>query len=318
METINFETDTEKTTPHPLYVSPTQLRAWMECPKKHDFIYNQWLKPKGRKTFFDKGNYTHELLHVYYQMMGSSGKGPGDDFLVSALLSRIKNDVELHTDLLNADIYNSVMKLISRFVLTQSPKIDRGIKIKGIEYELQVPTGVYHQGREVILYGFIDLVYQTLRGDWVVRDHKTGSNPRMWNTDTVEADSQLLLYGVGLWKLFGIVPKVEINYCNTYDYKKGPSDNQFALYTAIHTEKEYENFFSDTLQLIQDMLQSGPTPHYANTCTRCAFYNPCRMQRKGVSVENLILADYEIVDRSGITKPVPFTQNDTKENGNVD
>ena len=315
MQTISFNTESESIIePSPLFVSPTQLRAWRECPKKHDYIYNKWLKPKGRRVFFDKGNYTHELMHVYYQLLGSSGKAPGSDFLVSALLSRIRNDVDMHTDIENVEIYNSVMKLMSRYISIQSPKIDRGLKIEGIEYELQVPTGIYHQDREVVLFGFIDLVYRTLRGDYVVRDHKTGANPRLWNNDTVEADSQLLFYGTGIHRLFGVAPKVEINYCNTFEYKNKPSDNQFALYTAIHTEKEYENFFSDTLQLIEDMLQSKPTPHYdSSMCTRCAFWNPCRMERKGVSVENLIKADYEIVDRSGIQRPVPFTasQNNT-------
>ena len=309
MQTINFNPDQQPVeTPSPLYISPTQLRAWRECPKKHDYIYHKCLKPKGRKVFFDKGNYTHELMHVYYQLLGSSGKAPGSDFLVSALLSRIRKDIELHTDIQNVEIYNSVMKLMSRYITIQSPKIDRGLRILGTEYEMQVPTGVYHEDREIILFGFIDLLYRTLRGDTVVRDHKTGANPRLWTNDTVEADSQLLMYGTGIWKLLGVVPKVEVNYCNTFEYKNKPSDNQFALYSAIHTEKEYKNFFQDTLQLISDMLSSNPTPHYDATCTRCAFYNPCRMERKGVSVENMINADYEIVDRTAIARPVPFTQ----------
>ena len=252
-------------------------------------------------------------MHVYYQLLGSSGKAPGSDFLVSALLSRIRNDVQLHTDIQNVDIYNSVMKLISRYITIQSPKIDRGLKIVGIEYEMQVPTGVYHEGREVVLFGFIDLVYRTLRGDYVVRDHKTGSNPRIWTPESVEADSQLLMYGTGIWKATGVAPKVEINYLNTHEYKNKPSDNQFALYSVSHSEKVYQNFFDSTLQLIQDMLQSGPTPHYDSSCSKCAFWAPCRLQRKGVRVENLIQADYEIVDRSGIQRPVPFTltQNNT-------
>lgn len=319
MEPFSFTNpDTITELPSPINVSPTQLRAWRECPKKHDYIYHKCLKPKGRKTFFDKGNYTHELMHVYYQMLQSSGQAPGSDFLVSALLSRIRQDIKLHTDLANVETYNSVMKLMSRYAVTQSPKIDRGLKILGIEYEMQVPTGMVHEDRPIVLFGFIDLLYSTLRGDLVVRDHKTGSNPRLWTPETVEADSQLLMYGTGVWKLFGQVPKVEINYCNTHEYKKKPSENQFSLYSASHTEKVYQNFFDSTCQLIQDMLQSNPTPHYDSSCTRCSFWNPCRLERKGVSVENLIRAEYEIVDRSVIQRPKPFTQNDTQENGNVD
>jgi hypothetical protein len=253
-------------------------------------------------------------MHVYYQLLQQGGHAPGSDFLVSALVSRIRKDVALHAEPENVNVYNAIMKLMSRYVVIQSPRIDRGLKILGIESELRVPTGIYtSDGREIVLFGFADLIYRTLRGDLVVRDHKTGTDSRRWNKDTVEANFQLLTYGGMIWRLRGEAPKVEVNFCSTYEYKKGPSDNQFLLYSHSHSEKVYENFFAETLQLVDDMLHSKPTPHYDDTCARCQFREPCFLERKGVSVTRVIETNYEVVDRSGPIRPVPFTQNNTNE-----
>lgn len=319
MQVISFQNSPIETTTttqtKELLVSPSQLKAWKECPKKHDYVYHKNLKPKARKVFFDKGNYTHEIMHVLYHTMQNSGLPPGNETLVASIIARIRNDVRLHTTALNAEIYNSVMKLMTRYITVQSPNIDRGIRVRGVEHELRFPTGKYTpDGREIVLFGFVDLIYRTLRGDYVIRDHKTGSNPRRWNRDTVEADFQLLCYGSWFWQLHGVVPKVEVNFCNTYKYKKGPSDSQFALYSHSHTEEVYKNFYSETLQLIEDMLNSGPTPHYGEGCVSCSFREPCFLERKGVSVGKTIEANYEIVDRSGSIRPTPFTQDNADGN----
>lgn len=299
-----------------LLVSPSQLRAWKDCPKKHDFIYHKNLRSKQRTTFFDKGNYTHELMHHYYFMLQGGHYLIGSDQLVTAMLARIRNDVRLHAEPQNVNIYNSVMKLMSRYIVIQSPRIDKGIKILGIEAELKLPTGIYTEdGREIILFGFADLIYRTLRGDLVIRDHKTGSNPRRWNQRTLEADFQMLCYGSWIHKMRGEVPAVEINFCNTYEYKNTPGDNQFNQYTYKHSEKVYETFYEETLQLIEDMLRSGPTPHYGDQCTSCPFQEPCFLQRKGLSVRNLIEANYEKVDRSAPIRPVPYTSSENNSDG---
>ena len=317
MQVISFKSSqTETTSPKQaeLFVSPSQLRAWKECPKKHDYIYHKNLKTKRRQVFFDKGNYTHELMHYYYQMLQAGKLAVGSDHLVTAMIFKIKQDIEQHVASGNVETYNSVMKLMSRYITIQSPKIDKGMNIRGIEHEFRLPTGMMHEGRPVVFFGFADLIYRTLRGDYVIRDHKTGSNPRRWNKEAVEANFQLLCYGSWFYKLYNAVPKVEVNFCNTYEYKKGPSESQFSLYSHTHTEEVYRKFYAETLQLTSDMLQSSPTPHYDDGCTSCAFHEPCFLERRGVSVENLIEANYEIVDRSGITRPTPFTQDNA--NGN--
>jgi len=253
-------------------------------------------------------------MHSYYQLLQKSGQAPGSDFLVSALINRIRQDVQLHVEPENVSIYNSIMQLMSRYVVIQSPRIDRGMTVLGIETELKCPTGIYTpDGREVVLFGFADLIYHTLRGDMVVRDHKTGTDSRRWNKDTVESNFQLLCYGAMIHCMRGVAPKVEVNFCSTYEYKGNPSDKQFSLFSHSHSEKVYENFFAETLQLIEDMLHSKPTPHYDDSCTRCAFKDPCFLERKGVSAARVIETNYEIVDRSGPSRPIPFTQDNPNE-----
>ena len=62
-------------------ISPSRLACFQDCPKKYDYVYRQSLQLKTpvQRVAFDKGNYCHELLHVYYQML-QSGVEPGSEF----------------------------------------------------------------------------------------------------------------------------------------------------------------------------------------------------------------------------------------------
>jgi hypothetical protein len=302
--------------PYPeLWVSPSRLRAFKECPKRYDYAYNWGLTPVGRRVYFDKGNYTHEIMHVYYQIIQETGTKPGSDFLVSATLNRIKNDVANHTTADNVAIYNSVMKLMSRYIVIQSPKIDSDLaRVVGVEHEVSVHIGTIC-GHDVYLYGYVDLIFENLRRLLTVRDHKTGQNPRAWSQEKLETDDQLLTYGTILWKNTGIAPRLEINFCNTYEYKGEPTGKQFTRYYYSPTEEVYSNFFEETKQLIEDMLSSRHTPHRSKECTRCPFYEPCRLSGlRGVSVDRILQTNYEVTDRSGPVRPKSFTENNTPEN----
>lgn len=293
----------------PTRVSPSRIGVYRDCPKKFDFIYRQGLKRKETKQYFDLGNYIHELLHVYYQNLGAA-PNVDKDFLSATIQARIRNDLK-SANKANIDIYNRARKVVTAFIAKQSPKIDRGIRVEQVEYEFDIPV-ILPSGRKVNLYGFIDLLYRTIRGVLVVRDHKSTSGFVRFTQSQTEADSQLLFYGAVIYLLTGEVPVVEFNILNTYEYKgTPPPDSEFKLLVAHHNDKVYENFLAETLRLIDEMLDSKPTPHYSRECSSCAFWDLCRMELKGSSIVRIKEANYERRDPNELRRTISFTQDNS-------
>ncbi len=47
-------------------VSQSELRAWMDCPRRHWFIYERGLRPKRTPTAFLMGSAFHDAVSDYY------------------------------------------------------------------------------------------------------------------------------------------------------------------------------------------------------------------------------------------------------------
>jgi hypothetical protein len=118
-------------------VSNSQLSAYKDCPQKWEYSYVHSYKPLARRRTFDKGNYTHELMHVLYQLMQDSHHEPGSDFLQAAIHQRIMGDLE-NAAKDNLAVYASIIKVMTSYVQYRSPLIDRQIKIEGVEATLEV------------------------------------------------------------------------------------------------------------------------------------------------------------------------------------
>ncbi len=295
-------------------VSPSRVGVYQDCPLKFDLIYRKGLSKKGSTVFFDLGNYIHELMHVAYQMKKEI-PGVSSDFIIASIVRRIQNDLDASNDLSKVSIYHRAINIVTRFFKYQSPKIDRGIAVVDIEWEYDVPVTL-PSGRVVNLYGFIDLIYRDRRSRLVVRDHKSGANPSSFSDKITEADNQLLTYGAVAYLIYGEAPIVEFSYLNTHEYKTPPDvEKQFKLFRVeTHTETVYKNHLADTLQLIDEMLDSKPTPHYSRSCSSCLFWDVCRLRRKGVSVDNVLKSNYDTRDPNQPRGSISFTQNDTNSN----
>ena len=305
---------TETVVTEPIRISPSRLNVFLECPKKFHLVYVEGLRRKEQSPIhFDVGNYIHELLHVYYQTIQAS---PGiDRATLSAMIqARIRNDVQVNKPPASQlAVYNKVRKHLTRFIEKQSPIIDRGIRVQQVEYEFDVPITL-PSGRQVNLFGFMDLVYRTMRGKLVVRDHKSTSNPRTFSEEGTKFDQQLLMYGAVMFLLTGEAPIVEFNIINTYEYKKEPTQNEFRLLAATHTDKVYQRYLEETSHLIDAMLDSKPTPHYSRGCSGCPFKDLCEMELKGSSVVRLKEANYERVDPNQPKRSITFTENNSTLN----
>jgi CRISPR/Cas system-associated exonuclease Cas4 (RecB family) len=238
------------------------------------------------------------LMHVYYQTMRATGLAPGDEFLLATMQSRIEADLaELTID--NLQVFSKVWKMFNRFATIQSPKIDNLIEILDIELEFEIPV-VTPAGREISLYGFIDLVYKDrATGTVRVRDHKTSSDVRAWSIEKAQADQQLLFYAAACTRLYGFpVGNVEISFINSRDYKNvEENEKYFNLFRHSHNATAVERFLERTLQKVDRMVTLEPEHNYSKACASCEYWNLCSLELRGLDITNVMRGDYERVDR---------------------
>lgn len=292
--------------------SPSQLNVYKECPKKWEFVYVHGYKFKGSKAYFDIGNYTHELFHVYYHLL-QNGADPGSDFTIAAIKARIANDLA-NASADNVEVYATVSKTVENYIAHRSRKIDRGNTILAVEGTYEFPV-VTPKGREIIFHGIIDLLYKDLRCRTIVRDHKTSGNAGAWNERKVQLDPQLLMYCAVIYKQMGVIPVGEINFINTFNYKKAkPLDELYDLYRVEHTETSLERFWESTLQLIDMMLDSPVVPHYSTSCASCPFNDVCKLELRGISAKQILANNFEVVQRDYSIKRGSGLSADNSEN----
>jgi hypothetical protein len=275
----------------PIPVSPSRIGAFLECPKKYDYIYRQELVPLGpTKGFFNKGNYFHELAHVYYQLI-QSGAEPGSPHVLAAITRRIQNDSQRTNSLDLLPVYHTVIRAITRYINEHSPRIDKGIEVLGVEEEIELPvTGRFS------LFGYLDLRHRT-RDRLRIRDHKTGQ--KAWSKIDVQFSNQLLMYAVIIWALTSEIPVAEINYINTKEYTKPkPYSDMFTFTQVTYSERELQIYFNEICKLIDHMLDSEPTPAYGQHCRYCPYQTICYASRKGIDVTPLVESNFKKVPRT--------------------
>jgi hypothetical protein len=257
-----------------LRVSPSQIKVWQECQQKWHYNYVDGLISKKERKKFDKGLYTHELLHVYYHTL-EAGYKPGSDFALDFMLSRMKSDLQ-EIDMDNLHVMKDIMPLISKFVSWQSPQIDNDIaEIVGVEHEF------FYEHEGVTMHGIIDLVYRTKStGRLIIRDHKTSEQKNSWFQDKLTLNDQLPFYDAALSKMFGEkVQRVEVNFINTYPYKQPPPNSEiFKVFVWEYTETFNKNFL-DNLVRTHGKMTEPPIRNLA-MCTYCDYKVLCHLAMK--------------------------------------
>lgn len=258
-------------------ISPSQIRMYNECEQKWYYSYVLELKPRDREKKFDKGTYAHELFHVYYHTL-ELGYAPGSDFAQQFMDSRLESDMA-GASMENIDTLASIIPLIRKYVSRRSPVIDNGIKIVSAELEFKLDWE-----DDIILHGIIDLVYKSSSGAFIIRDHKTSEQVNSWNQDMLFLEGQFLFYS--LWYLLteGRVPEVEVNFINTYAYKKPVPDEQlFKLFRYKHNEQSILAFGENLRQTHQRMVDAKPTRVYnKQVCNYCAYKAVCHSEVRGL------------------------------------
>lgn len=259
-------------------VSNNQLNIWHSCQKQWYYGYVEKLSGSKGTSKFDKGLYTHELLHVLYHTMNLGYKA-GDEFLLQAMISRMEDDVKSHMD--NMEMIKVVMPLIRKFVAKQHPIIDKDIKkILGVEIHFSA------QIEDLEMDGYIDLIYEDQWGRIIVRDHKSSEQINSWSQAKVDSDQQLLMYcAAASIFLKRPVNNVEINFLNTYPYKEQrPITDLFKVFKAEYDPRLIAGF-TDNLLAVHNQMVNGPHHRNFSSCQYCPYRAICMSELKGISVE---------------------------------
>lgn len=275
-------------------VSPSQLRTWKDCPQEWHYSYVDGLRLKKQSRYFDIGSYTHELFHVLYQYFKAFPNAkPGSDEVIEMMRHRINQDMD-EMDLDNIDIMSVVWPLVQKYVSYQSPRIDVGIEIIGVEREFKVNIG-----EGLVLHGFIDLVYRDRAGRIRVRDHKTGAQANSWSAQKVKMDEQLLSYSLGMEIELGEpVHDVEINFALTAQTKKPkPNSEVFQLYRHTHNENVMRVFRENLLTMYRSMVNDLPYRNLSSRCGSCRFHSLCYLEMRGMDTEPTLKAMYQQIER---------------------
>src|SRR5687768_10702254 len=102
-------------------VFANRISTFHICAKMYHYTYRKQIAPLRAEpsSKFDKGNYTHELCHVYYQMV-EAGMRPGSDAAWLSIRSRIQNDLaavkdpETKRSLL--PVYSIISAVMNRYI----------------------------------------------------------------------------------------------------------------------------------------------------------------------------------------------------------
>lgn len=263
-------------------ISPSRINTFFDCPKQHHYKYTRELVSKSRESArkFDKGNYFHELLHVYYQNV-QAGATPGSLYLQETLKNRILQDLQKlsspSSELMS--VYANVSTRMLRYIRQQSPKIDAGMKVLAVEAEMSFATDVFE------FFGYTDLIFEKADRT-VIRDHKSGE--RAWSKVDVRFHNQNFYYALTYFLATSVVAEAEISFLNTKEYASKEPPVMFEVTPYKYSQKELEIYYEQICGVVDKMLNSDPIPFYGKHCSWCPYQTPCFMERKGIDSSEVI------------------------------
>jgi len=213
--------------------------------------------------------------------------------------NRIKHDLQAATEE-NIPIIHTVSKMITAYVETWSPILDKGIEVLGVEQNLQVPVTL-PSGTEVMLNCITDLIYTIHKSSLTIRDHKTGK-AGSWSQTMIPLENQLLFNAAAYFLLTGEKPlRTEISWINSYVYKqKQPTiAERFQNYPHVHNEHGLAFYTEELFHFIDKMVNDErPVKNYSKDCGRCQFQPICSMELRGFDTASVKASLYEKVDRN--------------------
>lgn len=200
------------------HVSYSQLDLFSQCPRRWMYRYIEKIPENSDSDALIYGTAVHSLLENLF-LEKKDGKVPD---LTTALVP-----------LKGTPLYEEAQEEIRKFQNAQGfyqPFFQQGVDILGVEtpFTLRIPTVIHEEEVDVLIRGYIDLIYRDIEGIHVV-DHKTGK--RFFQKKKRRENLQLPIYFWAVEELFGESPVDGIYHFTRLE------DTQKALYTPRLTQE---------------------------------------------------------------------------------
>lgn len=277
-----------------LEISPSGLSLFSTCRRAFYYAYHLKIeKNVPRASYFEKGTYAHSVMHAYFAML-EAGIPPGSNIALAKLQQRILADMSEAKDAQRLQMIRDVSSIVKMYVESLSKTIDSKIIVEGIEQYLRKEITLSN-GTVIALHGYVDLIYSLPSGTLVVRDLKTGEDPRTWSPYKVAINVQLLSY---LYLAHLTYPEVtkfrgEILFLLTKFYKKEKTNEErFKDLPVSYTADELDSVFLELEKLLIDassLTEANATMALdKDACGRCAFQAICNEKLRGKDTKLII------------------------------
>lgn len=246
------------------------------------------IKPKW-KSFrpLDKGNYIHELLHYYYNLLKSYEIG--DEQIIQLMQERMKEDLENANSPDSLSFFNECISTVIGYILYRSPIIDSHVRS-----DFQVESHLEYTFLDRLFHGYIDFIYfNTSLNNWVIRDHKTGAR-NSWNQKKVETLPQLLFYGTIFYLLFEEVPYLELSWINSDPPKSEKAKTpKWDIYRFKPKDYTLLGFWRYLVE-VHKQQKTLHTLRNLTECANCPYFLICDSELKGLSADLIIKTQFTI------------------------
>lgn len=249
------------------------------------------MKAIGREVHLDVGSYFHELAHVMGQMY-LAGFTPGDDVVIDAMDKRMKQDFA-NSKPEHLQVIYKVNNMFRPYMERISPKVDKNRVFEHVEVELKLEVQDY------ILHGIIDAIYREgFNKVLIVRDYKTGTSAEAHSPAKLACNPQLFFYGCLVWKIFGEIPILEIQWANSTDYKsRQPDTKMYRNFRYTPKEYELEGFWTYLQEYVNFMRTTPPIMNRTTACATCPYNEICTSELKGLSTGVIKSANFIKIER---------------------
>lgn len=271
-----------------LTISHSQLGVWNKCRFAYHLNYVQGWTKKEKAIYFRRGNEIHDIAAKYYNTF------PGGLGNLNAVKAWVQDALARNVEY---EMIDHIQWLMQRYILDYSAYEDRDLKVLEVEKEFTIEYET-PKGRLVRIHGFVDLVKEVAGKLWLV-DHKTAGNAKFWTENEIQMDSQLPTY-MGLLNRHGYdIFGCELNFLNTYEYKKRDEvspDKLFKRARTYRTEIEVDNILLEFGKACDDIIDNRENVRrsLSKDCSRCQFFDPCHLSLKGMNIEELLPAAFKI------------------------
>lgn len=290
-----------------LTVSHSQISVWNSCNYKWYLSYHEGWKPAKEPEYFRLGTIIHSLMQTYYQHLIVSPKDyQGGLIAARESINKVAETVE--PQYLAA--WGLAWKFFKGYVEDFAMYKDAAWTILDSEKQYTIDAESV-EGRPFQVTAIIDLEARTSRGEYWIWDHKS-FNKTPWSPKAVDINQQLDLYAYIRSQSGLQVQGVVINSVNTWDYKdrsKTELDKLYKRIPAHRTKKQMQNSFDEIRLAVDDMVEKIERQIFRRnvnsySCEKCAFYEPCLVDIKGIDVKPFLLTNFVKKERTPVEESI--------------